>query len=294
MRALLRSIRHRVEDLAKSPLQLERLVHSRWLLGRHLRFQRKCRLNAPLFVTLTSYPPRFPTLALTIKCLLMQSCVADGVILWLAEADRSMLPAAVVELQEFGLQIRTCPDLGSYKKIIPALRERTDAFWATADDDCYYPPSWLARLVQGWEANSLEVICHRAHRITLSPRGLPAPYAAWEQELKVESAHPLNFFTGVGGVLYPPGCFAPEVVDETLFQQLCAKGDDLWLWWMLRRNGYWVRKVGGPWPVIHWTGSQQSSLYQQNVLEYGNDQAIEKIVAYFGFPSVTPAEVRTA
>ncbi len=294
MRLLLRSIRHRVEDLAKDPVQIERVVRSRWLLWRRLQFRRRSDLDAPVFVTLTSYPPRFPALALTLKCLLMQSCAPDGVLLWLAEDDVAKLPRSVVALQQFGLTIRTCPDLGSYKKIIPALRERTDVYWVTADDDCYYPPSGLARLVRGRNPRSREVICHRAHRVTLDSHGLPLPYALWEQELKTESVHPLNFFTGVGGVLYPPQCFCPEVVNQDLFQRLCAKGDDIWLWWMLRRNGYLVRKIGGPWPIIHWAGTQTTSLYQENVVGRGNDLAIGNLIENFGFPSVIPTEIRAA
>lgn len=294
MRTFLRSIRHRAEDLAKDPDQLERVVRSRWMLGRGLQFKRKSGLSAPLYVTLTSFPARFPTLPLTLMCLLMQSCAADGVILWLAEEDVAKLPASVLALQKYGLVVRTCANLGSYKKIIPALQERPGAFWVTADDDAYYGPHWLADLVRAWNPSSREVICHRAHRVTVDARGNPLPYVAWHQELERESVHPLNFFTGVGGVLYPPGCFSREVLDTHLFQQLCAKCDDVWLWWMLRRNGYWVRKVGGPWPVVNWTGSQASSLYQVNVLDDGNDRAIEKMVEYFGFPPVTAAQTQAA
>jgi hypothetical protein len=100
--------------------------------------------------------------------------------------------------------------------------------------------------------------------------------------------------TGVGGVLYPPQCFCPEVVNQDLFQRLCAKGDDIWLWWMLRRNGYLVRKIGGPWPIIHWAGTQTTSLYQENVVGRGNDLAIVNLIENFGFPSVIPTEIRAA
>ena len=100
-------------------------------------------LGAPLIVTLTSYPPRFPTLGATLRSLLDQTVQADRTILWLAEQDLALLPDDVIVLKDFGLEIRTCADLRSYKKLIPALQAFPDAWFATADDDVYYRPDWL-------------------------------------------------------------------------------------------------------------------------------------------------------
>jgi hypothetical protein len=259
------------------------------MLWRSLQPQARIVLPAPLCVTVTSYPARFPTLAATLKSLLMQTAAPQAVLLWIADADLGRLPAAVLHLQRHGLQIRSCRDLRSYKKIIPALEQQPEAFWVTADDDCYYGPRWLEQLVRAWTPYSREVICHRAHRVRLGPAGLPLPYREWDLELRAGSVHPENFMTGVGGVLYPPGCFAPEVADETLFSRLCPGCDDVWLWWMLRRQGYWVRKVGGPWTPIHWPDSQVSSLYAENVLDSGNDEAVRAMVDHFGYPSTARA-----
>lgn len=270
------------------PKKLQQWVDSkwsRWKSWRRFAFRRRNPLPAPLFVSLTSYAPRFATLAPTLKCLLMQSCVPDGVILWIATSDLPRLPEEVRELKKFGLQIRPCRDIRSYKKIIPALEEHADVFWATADDDCYYHPTWLEELAHAWTPGSREVICHRAHRIRVGPRGFPLRYMEWNLRLTDESAHPLNFMTGVGGVLYPPRCFAPEVLDEELFGRLCPATDDVWLWWMLRRNGYCVRKICGHWRLIIWHDSQATSLYQENVLEHGNDIAVRNMSSHFGFPA---------
>lgn len=287
MRALLRShlqLSKVRERWAHNPLRLEKLVRSKWLLWRNLRPQARIALPAPLYVSLTSYPARFRTLANTLKCLLMQSAAPQGVLLWIAEGDLDRLPAEVLQLKPYGLQIASCRDIRSYKKIIPALEKQRDAFWVTADDDCYYGPRWLEQLVRAWTPYSREVICHRAHRIRVDAQGAPLPYLSWELELRAESVHTENFMTGVGGVLYPPGCFATEVTDEALFQRLCPGCDDVWLWWMLRRQGFWVRKIGPAWTAIHWPDSQASSLYAENVLESGNDHAVRNMVAHFGFP----------
>lgn len=236
-------------------------------------------------VTLTSYRARFDVVGTTLRCLLMQTLPADQVILWIAESDYVHLPPEVRQLEAAGLCIRTCRDLRSYKKIIPALQEDPNVIWVTADDDCYYAPDWLESLVRTWKPGAREVVCHRAHRIRMDQDGRPLPYRQWQIELRDESAHELNFFTGIGGVLYPPGCFAPEVLDENLFQQLCPRTDDVWLWWMIRRNHYVVRKTPGRWRQITWENSQATSLFESNVGASGNDEAIRNLTDHFGFPS---------
>src|SRR5579864_6248399 len=94
-------------------------------------------LPGTLVVSLTSYPPRFPTVALTLRCLLTQSIKPDHVILWIAHADEARLPPEVLALRALGLEIRSTEDLRSFKKIVPALRDFPDAFIVTADDDVY-------------------------------------------------------------------------------------------------------------------------------------------------------------
>jgi len=46
-----------------------------------------------------------------------------------------LLPADVLELAPFGLDIRPTEDIGPFTKIVPALKAFPDAFIATADDD---------------------------------------------------------------------------------------------------------------------------------------------------------------
>ena len=41
-----------------------------------------------------------------------------------------------------------------------------------------------------------------------------------------------NFFTGVGGVLYPPACFVEEVFNQSQFRTLTPNADDVWFWGM--------------------------------------------------------------
>lgn len=254
-------------------------------------------LAAPLIVSVTSYPRRFKTLALTVKCLLSQTIAPDAVILWIADSDKEALPSNVLALQEAGLTIEYTEDLGSFKKIIPALRRFPNAFIATADDDVYYWPTWLEELVNAYSPARREILCHRVNKIRLGANGLPLPYTLWEFEHSGCEPSPLMFPTGVGGVLYPPGHLHPDVVDEATFRALCPSTDDAWLYWMGLRAGSQFRRTelgdamtrrpgsSSRLSMTPWPGSQGVSLWRSNVLlGGGNDQQIRNLIDRFGFP----------
>jgi hypothetical protein len=259
-------------------------------------------LSAPVILSVTSYPKRFKTLALTIKCLLSQTIAPDAVILWIAGDDRDAVPRDVLALQSAGLRIEYTEDLGSFKKIIPALRRFPDAFIATADDDVYYWPTWLEELVNAYSPTRREILCHRVNRIRLGTNGMPLPYAQWDFEYGGCEASPLMFPTGVGGVLYPPGHLHPDVVDEATFRALCPSTDDAWLYWMALRGGSQFRRteLGDPMmrgpgsssklSMTPWPGSQEVSLWRSNVVQGGgNDEQIGNLIDRFGFPPAPPA-----
>lgn len=237
-----------------------------------------------LVVTLTSYPKRFDVLALTLKTLMDQTVQADATVLWIAEADAAALPADVRALEKHGLTIRTCADLRSYKKIIPALHEFGDAFLVTADDDVHYPPNWLETFCKAYKPGEKAALAYRAHRMVMNA-GKLAPYDQWHFEITDQAPAKDVFFTGVGGVFYPPGLLHQDVTNEALFMKLCPVGDDIWLNWMVRLNGGTVRKVGPKQRFYEWPGSQGVALQNTNRgTDGGNDQQITRIVDAYGMP----------
>jgi hypothetical protein len=234
-----------------------------------------------LIVSLTSYPPRFATLHLTVKSLLLQRLKPTRLILWIAYDDAERLPQKVLALQQDGLEIRYCEDLKSYKKIIPALESFSEAIIVTADDDVYYWPDWLAELVAAWRQHPQDVIAHRLRRIGFEGDRV-RPYKEWTLEVTDQLASPANFATGIGGVLYPPGCFHPTVLEREKFMQLCPEADDVWLYWMVRLNGRIERHSGTKHRIYPWRGSQSVSLWKKN--RNLNDEQIARMISAFGCP----------
>lgn len=237
-------------------------------------------LDGILVVSLTSYPPRFRTLALTIKSLLSQSVGPDRIVLWLAFGDTEKLPNDVLVLKDYGLEIRECDDLKPYKKIIPALEAFPDAYITTADDDRYYPPNWLAALVEGQLSFPGSIVCHRARVMQFGADGMPQPYRSWYNAFSPDDGPLMP--TGYGGVLYPPHCLTPDVTLREVFLELAPTADDLWLKWMSAAAGTSVTLVMKNGPPYDWPGSQGVGLIHANIRQGGNDRQARALAERFG------------
>jgi hypothetical protein len=251
-----------------------------------VRKGRRHALTSKVVVSLTSYPPRFGTLHLTLRSLLDQEVKPDEVQLWIAKEDKDVVPAAVRSLEADGLKILYCDNMKSYKKIIPSLQRNPEAFIITVDDDCYYPTDLVKVLTEEFDPERPTVNCRRVNQITKSVDGQIKPYLQWNGNIAEDTpaSAPRSdlFATGHGGVLYFPGCFDPEVMNIDAFTELCPNADDVWLYWMARRAGSLYRKVGGEFVSANWRGSQSESLMATNVAHSGNDQQIQAMAAHYG------------
>lgn len=283
----------RIPGLWRTKMAL-RAMRKQWLQARAhralrrfplVRTKRPHGLDRPLIITLTSYPPRFTHLGKTLRSLLDQTVAADGVVLWLAHGDVDALPDDVLALEAHGLEIRACDDLRSYKKLIPALREDPDRYFVTADDDVYYPRDWLAGLVDTARDHPADAIAWRAHEAKLDELGHFRPYSDWHLAThRTVLTDPANrlFPTGVGGILYPPRCFASDIADQDLFMSLAPQGDDIWFFWQARRAGTCYRRVPAGFDIVEWPSTQTVALYADNMLGLGNDRQIAAMSAHYG------------
>lgn len=285
------SLRH----LARRGRAILRNHRARWVTKRALRAvaafptvaeQTAHGLPYPLMVSLTSYPPRFPTLALTLRSLLDQRTRADRTVLWVTPEEEAGLPADVLALRDHGLEVAHAPELRSYKKLVPTLEAHPGWAIATADDDLYYPPDWLSRLVAAARAQPGAIVGLRCHMARTNAGGRLLPYNEWEYETAATEARQVGerlFPTGGAGVLYPPGTLSPRTLDRDTFMRLCPSADDVWFFWMARLAGTEHRRASGTLPLVTWPDSQEVALFRRNVTEdSGNDQAIRALEAELG------------
>lgn len=219
----------------------------RWCMCSHQRgYSGISKAQKPMrvIVSLTSFPARIGTVYITIKSILMQSLKPDMVILWLAreqfpEKEKS-LPDNLLALKKYGLKIKWCHDIKSYKKLIPALREFPDDIIVTADDDVYYERHWLKRLYDGYLKAPNYVHCHRITKFYIEGGEYKIKLGEFE---KYPAPSYLHKLTGVGGVLYPPHSLYGDVIDEDKFKKLAPTNDDIWFWFMAIINGVKINVV---------------------------------------------------
>jgi len=259
-------------------------IYARFLLFPGLLPSKKHSLPNKLIVSLTSYPPRFSKLHLTIKSLLAQSVKPNKVILWIAQGDKNCIPRVLKRFEKKynWFDIKFCDDLRSYKKIVPVLTEYPDAFIVTADDDIFYTRSWLKKLSTSWKGDKKKIVAHRAHRVVFNHDGSLAPYSTWSQNFSDEDNSAIAFPTSGAGVLYPPHCLHIDTTKQELFTELCPNADDVWLFWMVRLNRCCIQVLNGSFNLVTWSGTDDNGLAQENVANNGNDQQIERLQKHYG------------
>ena len=244
-------------------------------------------LSGEVVVSLTSYPARFQTLHLTLRSLLDQTVAVDRTVLWIAEKDAPLLPEKVRSLAAHGLEIKTCADIGSYKKLVPALLHWPEATIITADDDLYYHHDWAAELVDTARREPGKIIAHRVHLSLLGQDLALLPYLSWVHCTKRRDDDPPNgllFPTTGAGVLYPPASLDAHATDVATFMELCPTADDIWFFWMARLVDSEMRGMGRVPALVTWNGSQDEALHRINVDGRANDRQIALMTSQFGKP----------
>lgn len=196
-----------------------------------------------IVVSLTTHSKRLFDVYLTIESIMQGTMKPNHIVLWLEkDLANTIIPLYLQKQMKRGLEIRYCNDIRSYKKLIPTLKQFPDSIIVTIDDDVIYLPDMLEKLVNAYNKSPYHIHANRVSKIELKPDGTPMKYSCWKVVSNVGHSN-LFFFTGVGGVLYPPSCFNEEVFNEEVFMSLAPYGDDIWFFAMALLNGFTVNKV---------------------------------------------------
>lgn len=242
-----------------------------------------------VIISLTSYGRRIKTvLPFTIISLLRQTCKPDKIILWLDENhwNDEKLPKLLVKLKNYGLEVRYCKDIGSYTKLIPALKAYPNDLIITVDDDLYYRNDMVKGLVESFYSDSTFIYSYRAYKIQFDNNNKLKPYNNWGNEISGVKGS-LIFPLGCGGCLYKKSFFYSDILREDLFLKLAPKADDIWFFFMefLHQTKCCVLSNKSlnfiPIDLFYQCFNKNSSLANTNCKQSQNDVQIRNVMSYY-------------
>jgi hypothetical protein len=224
-------------------------------------------------LSLTTYGARLAGVHYTIESIGAGSVRPSRLMLWIGhDLLAAGLPEPLQRLQQRGLEVHGCRDLGPHTKYFHAMNAVPgDRALVTADDDILYPRDWLARLVTPAAREPQFVHCHRAHVMTFGADGTLALYETWPV---CHSTRPSfrHFLTGVGGVIHPPAMQAAVRAAGDAFMACCPRQDDIWLTAVAFRAGIKIRQTSPFHPVLfELPGTRSGGLARHNVQGGGNE-----------------------
>lgn len=221
-----------------------------------------------VILSLTTYPGRINTVYKTISTLLTQTVKPDELILWLADSQfpDKEIPESLLSLQKYGLTIKWCDDIRSYKKLIPSLREYPEDIIITVDDDYYYPSTLVETLLKEHNRYPNCIIGGRAMILKGGYGKLKLKRRSYVYDSTYLPSY-RNFFIGFGGVLYPPHSLSEEVLDQDKFMKIIPTNDDAWFWINAVRKGTKFVPVHDSYKLAYYLveGTQETGLYKLNM-----------------------------
>ena len=197
-----------------------------------------------IIVSLTSYGRRILDVPVAIESIMQGSVKPNRIVLWLAEDEfrSKSLPVMLQKQQDRGLEVAFCKDTRSYKKLIPSLKKYPDATIITVDDDVIYEADFLENLLLSYKEHPDCIAAYRTGRIVLTS-GKGAVGFTIERGSPQDGTSFANYFTGIGGVLYPAHCLSDEIFNEDVY--LTLMNDDNWFYAMALLKGTKTTRCNG-------------------------------------------------
>lgn len=200
--------------------------------------------DSEIIVSLTTYGKRLRDVCLTIESIMQQTLLPNRIVLNLDYSyNGEHIPNALKKQMDRGLEINFCKDIRSYTKLIPTIKKYPADAVITIDDDVIYSFDLIENLVISYLSKPNNIHSARTHVMTFNQDKSLKSYNDWKM-CSSDCDNPRHlFFTGVGGVLYPPGCLGEEVMNEEVFSTICPMADDVWFNAMALKNGTEITKV---------------------------------------------------
>lgn len=240
-------------------------------------------------VSLTTFPSRIGNVWLSIETMLRQIKKPDLIILWLYKGEfkeRHTLPKNLLRLEKRGLEIRFCDDnLMPHKKYYYTMLEFPRANVITIDDDMFYPPDLLGKLISQNRKYPNAICCAITRKIEIK-NGRILPYKYWKY-VKANLQPSFSLLTmGGGGTLFPPNSLSTKTFDINILKEKALRADDLWIKTMSLLKYTKVTTIAGEYPYffIPIIIKNNKRLMVENIAGGNNDSIFENLIEYYKIP----------
>ena len=236
-------------------------------------------------VSVTSHPARFAALATALNSLKTQILQPQAINVFIAEADIAVLPDSIKLLEKSGyIKIETCQDLGSGKKLIPALNKQGKLPIITIDDDLYFDNDLFLHLMINHYLYPEAIIAARVHRLSIDQSGDVLPFSDWHKHYDLSEGPATDLMpTSGAGTLFPPKAMHEDVSDVSLYTKLSHNTDDLWWYFQARRKGTLVRRLSGLDQLNFIDSTQEVGLWK-NGNQDRNEVNLKALLGQYGNP----------
>ena len=255
--------------------------------------------DKPIVVSLTTYGRKIYEVHMVIESIFQQTILPNKIVLWLSDKEFSIetLPIVLKRQMKRGLEIRFCKDIRSYKKVVYSFVEYGGCHIVSIDDDMAYPFDMIERFITAYRQNSNKIYFNKGHKMLLdSPKKRMLPYIEWCRSGNIEGSSLFNFPIGAYGIFYPDGSMNKEVVNESVFMDICPTADDVWFKAMSLINKIECASVSrGTVNMNNFVSielNREKSLARTNVDLGANDIQIQKVFDHYGIFDILRNEKR--
>ncbi len=236
-------------------------------------------------VSVTSHPARFNALAISLSALKAQILQPQSINVYIADADMAVLPNSIRELEKSGyITIISCDDLGSGKKLIPALKAQRNLPIITIDDDLYFENELFLHLMINHYLYPDAIIAARVHRLAVNEAGDVLPFSTWHKHYDLTEGPAKDLMPTTGaGTLFPSKALHEDASESALYTKLSHNTDDLWWFFQARRKGTLIRRLSGLDHLSFIDSTQEVGLWK-NGNQDRNEVNLKALLVQYGNP----------
>lgn len=236
-------------------------------------------------VCVTSHPQRFEALGKSLHSLKTQILQPQNIFVFIAHSDMSALPSSIKELESSEyIKVIACDDLGSGKKLIPALGKQGKYPLITIDDDLIFDNDLFLYLMIEHYLYPNSIIAARVHKVIENETRQVQSFSQWHKHFDLSEGPAAEFMpTSGAGTLFPANSLHKDASNAELYSKLSHNTDDLWWYFQARRAGTLIRRLYGFDQLNFIDATQEVGLWKNGNQER-NEMNLNLLLGEYGNP----------